>query len=56
MLGDQPLLSDDMRGYIQALGKAPSYNSLPQEAKGQVTEEQWNAMPFADKMLFKGSK
>ena len=56
MLGDQPLLSDDMRGYIQALGKAPSYNSLPQEAKGQVTEEQWNAMPFADKMLFKGGK
>jgi len=56
MLGDQPLLSEEMRSYIQALGKAPSYDSLPQEAKGQVTEVQWNAMPFADKMLFKGSK
>jgi len=55
-LGDQPLLSPELREYIQGLSKAPSYDSLPQEARDKVTEAQWNAMPHADKMLFKGSK
>lgn len=55
-LGDQPLLSPELREYIENLASAPTYSSLPQEARGQITEEQWNAMPHADKMLFNRSK
>lgn len=55
-LGDQPLLSVELREYIQNLAGAPNYDSLPKEAQGMVTQEQWDAMPHADKMLFNRSK
>jgi hypothetical protein len=55
-LGDQPLLSPELREYIQNLSRAPSYKSLPKEAQGMVTQAQWDAMPHSDKMLFNGSK
>ena len=55
-LAEKPVFTKEDRAYLNETitrNKVPTYDSLPEEAKSQMTKEQYEALPYSKKMIWR---